>query len=74
MYGAADRVKSGLAWAHHKYQQGVGLAQRTNHLHETGKKVAGILLPHLDRIAPGVTPAIMGGVQAMDQMLGGCHD
>ena len=68
VHAAGDRIKSGLLWAHHKYQQGVGLAQKTNHLYETGKKVAGLLLPHVDQFAPRITPGVMGGVQALDQL------
>ena len=68
VHSAGDRIKSGLAWAHHKYQQGVGLAQKTNLLYETGKKIAGILLPHADRLHPAITPGVMGGVQALDQL------
>ena len=44
VHNAADRVKSGLAWANHRYQQGVGLAQRINDYYHTGKKVAGLMM------------------------------
>ena len=38
IHGAADRVKSGLAWANHKYPQGVGLAGKVNALDHVGKR------------------------------------
>ncbi len=34
-----DRVKSGLRWAGHKYQQGMHLAGKVNDLYQTGKKI-----------------------------------
>ena len=68
IHGAADRVKSGLAWANHKYQQGVGLAGRVNDLYHVGKKVAGLMMPVLDRVHPAIAPHVMGGIGALDQL------
>ena len=61
-----DRVKSGLKWAGHKYQQGMHLAGRVNDLYQTGKKIAGIFMPELQRL--GVDQAMMKGFGAMDHM------
>ena len=41
MHNAADRVKGGILWANHKYQQGVGLAGKVNTLYDVGKKWQG---------------------------------
>ena len=42
LHTGVDRVKSGLKWAGHKYQQGMHLAGRANDLYQTGKKIADI--------------------------------
>ena len=68
MHNAGDRVKSGLAWANHRYQQGVGLAQRINDYYHTGKKVAGLMMPVLDRVHPAIAHRVMGGIGALDQL------
>ena len=36
MHNAYDRVKSGLAYANHKYQQGLSLAGKVNDLYQVG--------------------------------------
>ena len=53
IHTAADRVKSGLKWGHHKYRQGMHLAGRANDLYQTGKKIAGIFMPELERMGIG---------------------
>ena len=65
---AADRVKAGLAWANHKYVQGVGLAQRVNDYYHTGRKVAGLMMPVLDRMHPELAPRLNAGLGAMDRL------
>ncbi len=77
IHGAADRVKSGLAWANHKYQQGAGLAGRINDLYHVGKKVAGLMMPVLDQMHPGLAPHINAGLGALDRIRDGAvqrHD
>ena len=59
-----DRVKSGLRWAGHKYQQGMHLAGKVNDLYQTGKKIAGIFMPELKHL--GMDHAMMKGFGAMD--------
>ena len=54
-----SRVKSGLLWASHVHKQGLHLASRTNDLYNTGKQVAGMFMPALDRLAGSATT---GGV------------
>ena len=68
VHNAADRVKSGLAWANHRYQAGVGLAQRVNEYYHTGKKVAGLMMPVLDRMHPELAPRLNAGLGAMDRL------
>ena len=68
VHNAADRVKSGLAWANHKYVQGVGLAQRVNDYYHTGRKVAGLMMPVLDRMHPELAPRLNAGLGAMDRL------
>ena len=63
-----DRVKSGLRWAGHKYQQGMHLAAKTNDLYQTGKKIAGMFMPALDR--HGMT----GGIQRHQDVLNKIHE
>ncbi len=64
-----DRVKSGLRWAGHKYQQGMHLAAKTNDLYQTGKKIAGMFMPALDRHGmTGAAAAIGQGFGAMDAL------
>ena len=58
VHNAADRVKSGLKWANHQYQQGVGLAGKVNDLYHVGKKVAGLMMPTLDKMHPALAPRI----------------
>ena len=67
-HNAADRVKLGLAWVNHRYQQGVGLAQRINDYYHTGRKVAGLMMPVLDRIHPELAPRLNAGIGAMDRL------
>ena len=66
LHTAADRVKSGLKWGHHKYRQGMHLAGRANDLYQTGKKIAGIFMPELAHM--GLDKFFHGGFSAMDQM------
>ena len=66
IHTAADRVKSGLKWGHYKYRQGLHLAGRANDLYQTGKKIAGIFMPELQRL--GVDQAMMKGFGAMVHM------
>ena len=68
MNNAGDRVKAGLAWANHRYQQGVGLAQRINDYYHTGKKVAGLMMPVLDKMHPEIAPRLNAGLGAMDRL------
>ena len=68
VHNAADRVKSGLAWANHRYPAGVGLAQRVNDYYHTGKKVAGLMMPVLDRMHPELAPRLNAGLGAMDRL------
>ena len=68
VHSAGDRIKGGLAWANHKYQAGMHLASKTNELLQTGKKIAGIFMPALDRIMPAATPHIVQGIGALDKM------
>ena len=68
VHGAADRVKSGILWAHHRYQQGVGLAGKVNDMFNTGKKIAGLMMPVLDRVHPAIAPHVNAGLGAMDQL------
>ena len=67
-HNAADRVKSGLAWVNHRYQQGVGLAQRVNDYYHVGKKVAGLMMPVLDKMHPEIAPRLNAGLGAMDRL------
>ena len=67
-HNAADRVKAGLAWLNHRYQQGVGLAHRINDYYHTGKKVAGLMMPVLDKIHPEIAPQLNAGLGAMDRL------
>jgi len=66
IHTAADRVKSGLKWGHHKYRQGLHLAGRANDLYQTGKKIAGIFMPELQRM--GLDNPFFKGVGAIDKM------
>ena len=60
------RVKSGLKWAGHKYRQGMHLAGKASDLYQTGKKIAGIFMPELQRL--GMDQAMLKGFGAMDHM------
>ena len=64
LHTGVDRMKSGLKWAGHKYQQGMHLVGRANDLYQTGKKIAGIFMPELQRL--GMDSAMMKGFGAMD--------
>ena len=66
IHTAADRVKSGLKWGHHKYRQGLHLAGRANDLYQTGKKIAGIFMPELERM--GIGQQMLKGFGTMDLM------
>ena len=66
LHTAADRVKSGLKWGHHKYRQGLHLAGRANDLYQTGKKIANIFMPELDRM--GIGQQMLKGFGTMDLM------
>ena len=66
IHTAADRVKSGLKWGHYKYRQGRHLAGRANDLYQTGKKIAGIFMPELERM--GVGQQMLKGFGSMDLM------
>ena len=68
VHNAADRVKSGLKWANHQYQQGVGLAGKVNDLYHVGKKVAGLMMPTLDKMHPAIAPRINAGLGALDNL------
>ena len=65
---AGDRVKAGLAYVNHKYQQGVGLAQRVNEYMHVGRKVAGLMMPVLDRMHPDLAPKLNAGIGALDRL------
>ena len=65
---AGNRVKAGLAYVNHRYQQGVGLAQRVNEYMHVGRKVAGLMMPVLDRIHPEIAPRLNAGIGAMDRL------
>ena len=45
VHNGYDRVKSGLRWAGHKYQQGMHLAAKTNDLYQTGNRSRGCSCP-----------------------------
>ena len=62
----ADRAKGHILWAHNKYQQGMHLAGRANDLYQTGKKIAGIFMPELQRM--GLDQGMLKGFGAMDHM------
>ena len=66
MHTAADRVKSGLKWGHHKYRQGLHLAGRANDLYQTGRKIANIFMPELEHL--GMGSRIQSGFGALDKM------
>ena len=66
IHTAADRVQAGLKWGHHKYRQGMHLAGRANDLYQTGKKIAGIFMPELERM--GIGQHMMKGIGTMDLM------
>ena len=66
IHTAADRVKSGLKWGHHKYRQGLHLAGRANDLYQAGKKIAGIFMPELERM--GIGQQMLKGFGTMDLM------
>ena len=66
VHTGVDRIKSGLKWAGHKYQQGMHLAGRVNDLYQTGKKIAGIFMPELQRM--GLDQGMLKGFSAMDHM------
>ena len=68
MNNASDRVKSGLLWANHKYRQGVGLAGKANQMLEAGHKIAGIMMPVMDRLHPAIAPQVNAGLGALDQI------
>ena len=68
MNNAGDRVKLGLAWANHRYSQGVGLAQRVNDYYHVGKKIAGLMMPVIDKMHPELAPRINAGLGAMDRL------
>ena len=67
-HNAADRVKAGLAWVNHRYQAGVGLAQRISDYYHVGKKVAGLMMPVLDKMHPEIAPRLNAGLGAMDRL------
>ena len=67
LHTGVDRVKSGLKWAGHKYQQGMHLAGRANDLYQTGKKIAGIFMPELNHL--GLSKPMMQGFSAVDNMM-----
>ena len=66
IHTAADRVKSGLKWGHHKYRQGLHIAGRANSMFETGKKIAGIFMPELERM--GMDSVFMKCFGGMDKL------
>ena len=61
-----DRVKSGLRWAGHKYQQGMHLAGTVNDLYQSGNKIGGIFMPELQRL--GWAQHMVKGFGAMDHL------
>ena len=61
-----DRAKGHILWAGHKYRQGMHLAGRANDLYQTGKKIAGIFMPELERM--GVGQQMLKGFGTMDLM------
>ena len=63
----ADRAKGHLLWAHNKYQQGMHLAGKANDLYQTGKKIAGIVMPELNAL--GMSKPMMQGFSAVDNMM-----
>ena len=65
---AGTRIKSGLLWANHQYRHGMHLAGKANDLFETGKRVAGLFMPAMDRLAPGAQQAMMGGIGRQDNV------
>ena len=65
---AGDRVKAGLAYVNHRYQQGVGLAQRVNEYMHVGRKVAGLMMPVLDRMHPDLAPKLNASIGALDRL------
>ena len=65
---AGSRIKSGLLWANHQYRQGMHLAGKANDLFETGKRVAGLFMPAMDRLAPGSSQHMLKGIGTMDRM------
>ena len=65
---AGDRVKAGLAYVNHRYQQGVGLAQRVNEYMHVGRKVAGLMMPVLDKMHPDLAPRLNAGIGALDRL------
>ena len=66
VHTGVDRIKSGLKWAGHKYQQGMHLAGRANDLYQTGKRIVGIFIPELQRM--GLDQGMLKGFSAMDHM------
>ena len=67
IHTAADRVKSGLKWGHHKKnRQGMHLAGRANDMYQVGKKIAGILMPELEHL--GMGSHLKTGFTALDKM------
>ena len=66
IHTASDRIKSGLKWGHHKYRQGMHLASRANDLYQTGRKIANIFMPELQRM--GLDQGMLKGFGAMDHM------
>ena len=61
-------MKAGLAYVNHRYQQGVGLAQRVNEYMHVGRKVAGLMMPTLDKLHPALAPRINAGLGALDNL------
>ena len=66
IHTAADRVKSGLKWGHHKYRQGLHIAGRANDMYQVGKRIAGIFMPELERL--GMGQHLRTGMGALDKM------
>ena len=44
------------------------LAGKANDLFETGKRVAGLFMPAIDRLAPGAIPHMMKGIGVADRV------
>ena len=44
------------------------MASRVNRLYETGKQVAGLFVPAMDRLAPGMAQGMVHGIGAMDRL------